>query len=348
MSKIAYQWSIVSIGNYVKINDTLSDTIYYLPKNTIVLTKLDEFNVQFNALGENIVLKINSTDVISPVGSTSADTLMTLLAPIIYQSVGGGGGGVGTASYLLASPTNVTVGNLPAGTNLTGRDWDDIFEQMLIAYLNPAFTSFTSALFGTYEVGQPLSVGPTTINYSVSNSVNIKIQPPNVGVPSSSIPGSSFSVNPFVLASSGSYTITIPAATTINSPGSYNVLVQGTNTNSVNFSTSNNVLFRQRIFYGQSSLTSLTDTDILALASNQLQLNFAGTYSFPAGGYKYFCYPASMGTATVFTNTSNGFPVAMFGTVPIVSITNAYGIVQNYRVHRTLNILGSTINIAIS
>lgn len=347
MSKISYQWSITSVGNYVKINDTLTDTIYFLPKNTIVLTKLDEFDIQLNSLGENIVLKIKSTDVITPVGSTTADILMALLAPIIYQSVGGGGGG-GTASYLLASPTNVTVGNLPAGTNLTGRDWDDIFEQMLIAYLNPAFTSFTSSLFGTYEVGQTLPVGPTNISYTVSNAGNIKIQPPNVGIPSSTIPGSSFSVNPFVLAASGTYTISIPVSTTLNSPGSYNVAVQGTNTNSVNFSTSNNVLFRQRIFYGQSSLTSLTASDILALASNQLQLNFAGTYAFPAGGYKYFCYPTSMGTATTFTNTANGFPVAMFGTVAVVSVTNAYGVVQNYNVHRTLNILGSTINIAIS
>jgi hypothetical protein len=40
MSKIQYQWSIVSIGNYIKItNDT--DNSIYVPQNTITLSKID-------------------------------------------------------------------------------------------------------------------------------------------------------------------------------------------------------------------------------------------------------------------------------------------------------------------
>ena len=67
-----------------------------------------------------------------------------------------------------------------------------------------------------------------------------------------------------------------------------------------------------------------------------------------AGGYKYWAYPTTMGLKTTWKDVSTGFDVAMNSTPQTVSITNTFGITQNYYVYRTYNILGGTINVQIS
>lgn len=66
-----------------------------------------------------------------------------------------------------------------------------------------------------------------------------------------------------------------------------------------------------------------------------------------AGDYKYFCYPTTLGTATTFKDSSTNLDVAMESPY-LISVTNTYGTTLSYRVHRTTNILGSSINIIIS
>lgn len=336
------------IGNYVRISDSITlQTLYYLPVNVCVIKKLSNTSFQLNVLGENIVFTIFWLDVDVPDASTygNIDLFLIDLAALLNLAASGGGGSV---IYSGASPTTTTVGGLGSGSSISGLTISTILERILVPYASPAFSSFTSAVFGTFEVGQFLPSGAQTVNYTISTPSNIKAQPPNVGVPSSSIPSATFPVNPVLLAASSNFQITVPASTTLTTPGSLTVSLQGTNSNNVTFNTSGSALFRQRVFWGQSSNTSLTESEIEALVSSQLRSAYAGTFSFPASGYKYFCYPASMGTATTFTDTSNGFPVAMYGVVATVSVTNPYGVTENYRVHRTLNILGGTINIAIS
>jgi hypothetical protein len=257
-----------------------------------------------------------------------------------------GSGGI----YLGQSPTTVTVGGLPSGSAIYGLPVTTILQMILCPYQSPAITSLTSPIFAVYEVGESVNSGLNTINYTVSHPTNIKTpQPPNVGVQTTNIIGATFPLNPSVLTGSGSFQINIPANTKLNVQGSMNVGLSGTNSNDLPIPTVTNTLnWRQRVFHGQDSNTSLTAPQILALQNSQLKTGFAGTYSFSTGGYKYFCYPSSMGLATTFTDTSNGFPVAMFGTIGVVSVTNAYSVTENYNVHRTLNILGGSINIAIS
>jgi hypothetical protein len=89
------------------------------------------------------------------------------------------------------------------------------------------------------------------------------------------------------------------------------------------------------------------EADIKALGSSPLQSGFAGIYSFAAGGYKYIAYPAVYGTATQFTDQLTNFNVAM-NPVYTVSVTNAFGQTTNYNVHRTTNVLGSSINIIVA
>jgi len=267
--------------------------------------------------------------------------------PILGWFSGSGGGG-GGGTYQGAFPTNFPWGNIPPGTNLFGMTYDAIIQMATIAYLSPSFNALTSTVFNTFEVGQPIPSGLQSIGYTVNNSVNIKApQPPNVGVPSSNIPGATFPINPFLLLPAGSFQIDIPPGFTEVVPTNRTIGLQGTNSNNITFSTSNNILFRQRVFWGTSPLTVLTETDIEALSNSQLRNGFAGTYSFAAGNYKWVCYPTSMGLATTFTDTGTGFPVAMVAPIT-VSVTNPYGVTENYYAHRTLNILGGSINIAVA
>lgn len=333
-------WINGFIPNQINYSD-LFDSVYFkddiLPSGT---QSVDLSQYLTIASASDIYLSSASASNIYLSSASASDIYLTIASASSYIA--------GTPSYTLNSPSNLTVGGIPAGTVLTNRTLEDILQQLLIVYLSPSITALTSGLFTTYEVGQPLPTGTTSISYTVSNSVNIKTQPPNVGIISTDIPTATFPVNPILLVSSSSFSISIPSGITSNVPASMTVSLQGTNSNNITFSRTSTLFFRQRVFWGQSSSTSLTQSDILALSNSQLRSGFNATYSFPTNGYKYFCYPASMGTATTFTDTSNGFPVAMYSVVSTVSVTNAYGVTENYNVHRTLNVLGGSINIAIS
>jgi hypothetical protein len=85
-------------------------------------------------------------------------------------NLGGGGGGV----YTGASPTNVTVGALTAGSDIAGLSLQDIIQSMTSTYLAPAFSSFSvSGQAQTVEVGTSIS-GTRSFTFSVSNVGNIE------------------------------------------------------------------------------------------------------------------------------------------------------------------------------
>ena len=102
-----------------------------------------------------------------------------------------------------------------------------------------------------------------------------------------------------------------------------------------------------KIYYGESALTDLTETDVEALRVGTLAANVSGNYSFNAGEYKWICYPTSFGLKTTFKDASTNFDVAMQPALT-KSITNSQGVATNYYCHRTVNKLGGSITITIS
>jgi len=92
-----------------------------------------------------------------------------------------------------------------------------------------------------------------------------------------------------------------------------------------------------------------------------LQASVATTIQYVAGGYKYYCIPSTFGFPSLFKDVNTNLNVAMAGIAEgytstngngiyyqSVSITNAYSVVNNYRIYRTRNVLGGAIKIAIS
>ena len=247
-------------------------------------------------------------------------------------------------TYTNAALTPTTVGGISAGSSFLSQTITQMFDALLYPYQPPAFSSFSRTnLNSTYELGEMMVAGSQTFTWSTSNPSNVSANTitivQNIAPvttlygPSSNVGSSAITVSTTYSAGTSS-TVTLYTITGYNSQGSP-------------FSTSISRSWRPRIFYGTSATTPLNEAGVEGLLNNPLASGFAGTYSFAAGDYKYFCYPSSFGTATVFKDTATNLGVAM-EPLYVVSITNTYGITANYNVHRSTNLLGGSINIQIT
>lgn len=275
--------------------------------------------------------------------TTKKMTVSQLVSYIISQIGGGGGGLIDLDSQ---GPIPITLGGFTLG-EAGVYTADEYGNKLLRPYFAPAITSLTSAaLIKTFEVGDALPNGTQAIAYTISNPGQIKSQPPNVGVPSTTIAGATFPVNPVLLSASSSFNIVIPSAFILILPGSRTISLQGTNDNDVTFSTTATIFWKWKSFIGNSVSTSLDSAAIIALndAGTAITDAIAGTYAFEAGGYKYICHEASLGTLTTFKDQATQLSVP-FESPVTVAVTNAFGITTNYKVYRTTNSLGGAITV---
>ena len=243
-------------------------------------------------------------------------------------------------AYTNSNPMPSTVGGLEAGSTFEGVTIPQMFTQLLYPYQYPAFTSFSIIGQSTpIEVGNSISSN-MSFAWASSNQSNIKNNSITINDITSSVTVAS------EIPNTGSFSsaygpVTKTSATT-------NVFqIKGTNSKSQNFTLNYSVSWLFKKYYGESSSSSLNGSDALALRVNALSNSFVGSYSFVGGGYKYFVWSTTLGTASTFKDTSNNLAVPM-QTPYTISITNSFGVSQNYYVYRTTNILGGSITIAVS
>lgn len=249
-----------------------------------------------------------------------------------------------SVSYTNSAATPTTIGGISAGSTFSNKTMSEMWTALLYPYQPPAFTSFSRAnLNTTYELGETVAIGSQTFTWAISNSANVSANTVSIVqnvAPVTTLYGPAANVGTSAITVSTAYSAGTSTTTTLYT-------ISAVNTSGSSFSTTISRSWRPRIYYGTSATSPLTAANVVALANNPLSSGFAGTYSFAAGNYKYFCYPSSFGTATTFKDSSTNLDVAMEA-LYVVSITNAFGVTQNYNVHRTTNILGSSINIIIS
>jgi len=119
--------------------------------------------------------------------------------------------------------------------------------------------------------------------------------------------------------------------------------------------SSNNVsiTFARRIFFGADPALAPDEAIVEALEGSSLKTVFTGTYACPGElwAYKYIARPAVLGQVSDptsdFKDASTMFPIP-FNAPVTVSVTNAYGLTQNYYVYRSVNVLGWAFNILVS
>jgi len=233
-------------------------------------------------------------------------TLNETTGEITIDSTGGGGGG----TFTNLDPTPVAVGGYPAGTTFDNVDYPTFAQGLMYPYQEPALT-LSSSLFKTYETGEFVPSGIQSINYTVSNSANIKAQPPNVGVPSTSIVGATFPVDPIELLPAGSFDIDIPLGTSLSSPGTKNISLQGTNSNDDTFSKTGTLTFRDKrywgtaAFFGNPSNAAIIAADGAGVgAGNEFSTTRVQSRNGIDGGgrYLFFSWQTSFGTPTFVVN----------------------------------------------
>ena len=247
-------------------------------------------------------------------------------------------------NYSSVELTTIAVGGLPAGSNITNQNVAAIIKQMTSPYIDPTFTSFAISGVTTQEVGSKLS-GVQTFTWAISTVGNV--QPNSINIIDATnaltlITGHSVTspaTYDFSLYTSGGLEYDTPASNTWQ--------IQGTNTNSISFNRNYTANWYWLLHYGTSINTSLTGAQILALTGSLLTSTTARTYSYAAGGYKYLCINTTLPQPTTFKDQSTNLDVPFEAPV-IVSVTNGFGIVSNYNVYRSTNILGAAINIIVA
>lgn len=180
---------------------------------------------------------------------------------VIPQTTGGGGGGGST--YTGVSPTNLTVGGIPAGTNLTGLNLTQIIQQLTVTYINPSFTSFN-------VTGQPQTVEwGTTLTGSETFTWAINVGSGTV----LTVDIFDNTANATLFAGAPNNGSKLQAITTIllNTNGaSQSWKLIGNNTgNATTFNSPNFVVTARPIdFYGATSATPTTSAQVRALPQN--------------------------------------------------------------------------------
>lgn len=255
----------------------------------------------------------------------------------------------GNDYYINEDPTTSTVGGIPAGTTFPAASLttlQQVFDMLLYPYQSPSFTSFSiSSLGGASAVGNTLEVGDSissnrTFTWSTSQSSNI-----NTNSISIIDQTSSNVVIATGLANDGSESTTY-ASISKTSATSHVFRIEAVNTQSSTFSSTYTVNWRNRRWWGNSPITSLSSSDILNLDNNEFSTSRGKSFTIDGEGeYIYYAYPSSWGTASF---TVNGFLNTAW-TLEVVSHTNASGHTENYNVYRSNTIQNGTgIQIVIS
>jgi hypothetical protein len=249
---------------------------------------------------------------------------------------------VPVVNYTNATPTPTALGGIEAGSTFDNVSVQGMFDLLLYPYQAPSFVTFgISGLSSSYEVGTSIAGTSRTATWTTSNASNINAN--TVDIVDVTNSNTLLAEN---VANDGSETITLP--TISKSTNTTHVFrIEAINSKNSTFSRNLTISWQWALFYGESTATSVSSSDILALRVKTLVNNSNGTFNFIGGGYKYFCYPTSFGLKTTFKDQATNLDVAMLAP-QTVSVTNTNGVATNYYVHRTLNQLGGNITIIVS
>lgn len=245
--------------------------------------------------------------------------------------------------YTDSTPVPVDHGGVEAGDVLAGLTANEILQLILNPYQYPAFTSFTiSGQSNPLEVGDSIPAAVTFI-WGTSNPANIVANSLAIRDVTNAIDLATG------LANDGSEAIVMGGPIQKTTQASHVFRISGQNTKLQTFLRNVTYNWRWRLYYGTNTNATLDETAIEALASSLLTNTYARTYALGGGSnYKYVCFPTSFGTPTTFIDVDTGFGVDMVKQSPDVSVTNSFGQTTNYSVWRTLNIVGSTLNLQVS
>lgn len=263
-------------------------------------------------------------------------------------------------TYTNAAPTTQTVGGIFAGSTFaTPRTMQYMWDLLLYPYQNPSFNSFNIGVSNPQRVGATIS-GNTNFTWGTNNSGNVSANSITIrDVTNSIVLGTS-------LANDGSEILNIGSITKTSHGNTHSWRIEGYNTNTNQFISGNiSIVWYFDTYSGTNTNPFLNETEIEALANVFLVGGLTVNHSLAAGGYKYICFPDGFGsptTTTGFRDNATLLPISMADNTDnvfysntqngwsygLVSVTNVNTITTNYRVYRSRNVLGGSIQINVS
>ncbi len=246
-----------------------------------------------------------------------------------------------TGLYTNLNPTPTNIGGISSGSTFLNQNMQDMWDALLYPYQSPSFTNFTmNSQNTTLEVGSSVYGGNRNFIWSTSESNNINVNSISI----LDITGGNIMLGTG-LVNDGSETLPIGGNITKLTNTLHQWRITAINTESVTLTRNFNVNWYWRLFYGESALSVLTESDVEGLRLNSLTNSITGNYSFLANGYKYIAHEESLGTLTSFVDINTGFAVP-FESHIILTITNSNSVTSNYKIYRSTYQLGSDISIA--
>lgn len=304
--------------------------------NSLVATdsdlKLSSDSVNHNISAETKRI-VNVSDPVNPNDAVTKQYLENTVTSGIQNS---------TFLYSNATPMPEEVGGYEIGDTFSDATLEQLFTNLLYPYQYPAVSSFSiSGQSTTLEVGEEILSGNKNFVWNFTNSTNVAANSVSVrDVTANTVLVSG-------LSNDGDEVIDIGGSITKTSAQTHTWSVSAQNTKGQSISRNFNVNWKWRTYYGTSDQESLNESQVKALVSSSLDSNFIGSKSVGANNYKYFAYPTAFGLKTTFQDTVSGFAVAMNPAVT-VSITNNFGVTQDYYVHRTTNPIVGSLVVAVS
>ena len=251
--------------------------------------------------------------------------------------VDGSGGAGGDDAYVRPTSIPNTVGGASAGTTFDGTVAEAL-DKVLYPYVKPTFSSFyLNSQITSLEVGDKITGGSRTFTWATNTSENVAVDTVKINGDTTLIQN---------LANDGSETFDIGADIVKTSAATQYFRIYADDTQGNSFNRIYAVYWKWRLHYGSSALTTIDETNVKSLQSSLLYTTENYTYNTPAGDYKWICYPTTFGLASKFTDTATGFGVAMEDP-QTVSVTNSFGITQDYYCYRSTNSLAGAVSIKI-
>ena len=252
----------------------------------------------------------------------------------------------GTPYFNPLPTTAANLAGIPSGSTFPApMTMQQMWDLLLYPYISPTFSSFAFTGVSVLEVGDSIDSAVQAITWTTTT-------PANITANSIDIDDITGAVNLETgLANTGSVVHDFSGA------GAITMLIEGNNQFRISATDSHAVVFT-RDYYVYWEFMGYVGTNAGAGPINQaavkalsdyaaLNTGWAGVYNTSAGNYKYFAFPTTWGSPTHFKDTSTNLDIAMEASY-VVAVTNAQGVIQNYNVWRTTNILGAAVQVQVS
>ena len=196
--------------------------------------------------------------------------------------------------------TNTAVGNIAKGAEIAaGTTLDSLLKQLLVTYINPSFSAFSSSNLGsTVECGTTVS-GPIKFSWTFSDWTYTKdnIQDNTINIRETNASGNLVAEGlDKGTTGSGSYDSEIVNLIK-TAPGSVTYYIEATNTKDVKFSKTLTKSWAYKYFYGVTTDAELPSAEDMRKATGVLSPANGTTFTVTANdgdAVAWFAYPATL------------------------------------------------------